>query len=499
MLDEPALAAFVSDLHAIRRLCGTWLTRCAEIASTVSDAPAADVIRSAGAVSRREASEYARRSEALADYDTLSDATRSGDLSSGAFDAITRAGGSLSDTDRTVFEEQLISAGAAERSGEMPPESFTRWVNGIADQVDTDRRARELADREAKSQAKTWTDQATGMTCLRAEFDEVRGTTIDKMLDDECRSILKRADKGTRQWSPNLRAEALYELIRRGATGETGPARYAGIILVDAHTAATGQLEAGGVCRLGPTDLPPSTAGRLLCDSTLRRVVLDTNGEVLDVGRKVRDATPAQRAALEALYGGCCWPGCDQPFRAIHIHHLHEWEHGGNTDLSNLRPLCVRHHHDVHEGGWTMQVLPGNRVAYHRPDGSLWQTTDPPAVTDQHQRQRRRTASPNHQSKPVETNRDQATPRGAPTDTNPPAQAPDPNGAAPTATTTTTTPNPTTNDSSPTTSSSNPTADDSTPITDDSRPSTGTTTPAAPRLRHRPRSRRRSTPATLPF
>ncbi len=486
MLDEPGLAAFVSDLHTMRRVCGTWLTRCAEIASSVSDAPAADVIRSAGAVSRREAAEYARRSEALADYDALSDATRSGDLSSGAFDAITRAGGSLSDDDRSVFEERLVSAGAAERSGEMPPESFTKWVNGIADQVDTDRRARELAAREAKSQAKTWTDASSGMTCLRAEFDEVRGTTIDKMLDDECRSILKRADKGTRQWSPNLRAEALYELMRRGATGESGPARYAGIIVVDADTAATGELADGGVCRLGPTDLPPTTAGRLLCDSTLRRVVLDTDGEVLDVGRKVRDATPAQRAALEALYGGCCWPGCDQPFRATHIHHLHEWEHGGPTDLSNLRPLCVRHHHDVHEGGWTMQVLPGNRVAYHRPDGSLWQTTNPPATADQHQRQRRRSPAPPHsEPSPADTNRDRAVPRGAPADTNPPAPAPDPNEAAPTATPTTTTPNTITNDSNP--------------ITDNSTPSTATTTPATSRPRHRPRSRRRSTPATLPL
>ena len=399
IFDEASLQAFVHDLHAIRRITDTWLTVAAELAPLVTDAPAADIIRSNGDTSRRQAERTARRSAALGDYGPLADATRRGDLPASSFDQITRAGQSLSDDDRSEFEQRLIDADAPARADEMPPESFARWANGIADDIDADRRARVLAEQEARSNARTWTDRTTGMTCLRAEFDEVRGTTIETMLDAECRSLVAKSD-GTRQWGPNLRADALFELLRRGATGESGPARYAGIVVVDADTAASGELAPGGVCRLGDIDLPPATAGRLLCDATLRRVVLGADGEVLDVGRKVRDATAAQRAALEALYGGCCWPGCDAPFRATHIHHLHEWEHGGPTDLGNLRPVCVRQHHAIHEGGWTMAVLPGNRVAFVRPDGSTWQTVDAPGVDASRQRRQQRRRPPTDRPPP---------------------------------------------------------------------------------------------------
>ena len=400
IFDEASLQAFVHDLHAMRRIADTWLTVAAELAPLVTDAPPADIIRSNGDTSRRQAERTARRSAALADYGPLADATRRGDLPASSFDQITRAGQSLSDDDRSEFEQRLVDADAPARADEMPPESFARWANGIAADVDGDRLARELAEQEARSEAKTWTDRTTGMTILRAEFDEVRGTTIETMLDDECRSLLRRDDGVDRTWSPKLRAEALFELLRRGATGESGPARYAGIVIVDAQTAATGQLGPGSVCRLGPTDLPPATAGRLLCDSTLRRVVLDASGEVLDVGRRVRDATAPQRAALEALYGGCSWPGCDQPFRATQIHHLHEWEHGGPTDLANLRPLCVRHHHDVHEGGWRLTVLPGNRVRFDRPDGSTWQIVDAPGADDSRRRRVSRQSTSTEHERP---------------------------------------------------------------------------------------------------
>jgi predicted restriction endonuclease len=50
-----------------------------------------------------------------------------------------------------------------------------------------------------------------------------------------------------------------------------------------------------------------------------------------------------------------------QPFHHCSIHHIDYWENGGPTDLDNLIPLCSRHHHKAHEGGWKLSLNPNNR------------------------------------------------------------------------------------------------------------------------------------------
>ncbi|KAA9379253.1 DUF222 domain-containing protein [Microbispora cellulosiformans] len=64
---------------------------------------------------------------------------------------------------------------------------------------------------------------------------------------------------------------------------------------------ATGQL------------LPASSVHRLARTSTLVRIVMDAAGQVLDMGRKVRLATPAQRRAVFARYATCWVDGCPLP------------------------------------------------------------------------------------------------------------------------------------------------------------------------------------------
>ena len=42
-------------------------------------------------------------------------------------------------------------------------------------------------------------------------------------------------------------------------------------------------------------------------------------------------------------------------------HHIQYWENGENTDMANLVPLCPRHHHAAHEGGWKLRMNPNTR------------------------------------------------------------------------------------------------------------------------------------------
>ena len=100
--------------------------------------------------------------------------------------------------------------------------------------------------------------------------------------------------------------------------------------------------------RFGP--VAPSTIERLLCDCNLGGVRLDERGEVLDLGRRSRTPSTAQRRAVLVRDQHCQHPGCRAPAQWCDVHHLVEWEHGGTTDLANLVLLCRRHHVGVHEG-----------------------------------------------------------------------------------------------------------------------------------------------------
>ena len=117
--------------------------------------------------------------------------------------------------------------------------------------------------------------------------------------------------------------------------------------------------------------LPVEVIRRLCCDGSLVPIWLASDLEVLAVGRQCRLATRAQRRALRAMYRTCCLPGCTVGFDHCRIHHVTFWEHSGPTDLDNLVPICERHHHLVHEGGWTLDLHPGRRITLHRPDGTV--------------------------------------------------------------------------------------------------------------------------------
>jgi hypothetical protein len=98
---------------------------------------------------------------------------------------------------------------------------------------------------------------------------------------------------------------------------------------------------------VGPIDR--DTALRLACDAAVGRVIMRGRSEVLDVGRRTREPTPALRRALNARDRTCVEPGCDAPAEWCDAHHRVHWIHGGATDLDNLELRCRRHHIAQHQ------------------------------------------------------------------------------------------------------------------------------------------------------
>ncbi|MFN8025316.1 MAG: DUF222 domain-containing protein [Acidimicrobiia bacterium] len=115
--------------------------------------------------------------------------------------------------------------------------------------------------------------------------------------------------------------------------------------------------------------VPVSTIERLVCEACVGWIVIDRHREVLDMGRRSRTVTPAQRRAVVVRDEHCQHPGCRAAADWCDVHHLVEWEWGGATDLDNLVLLCRRHHVAVHEGRRRLvpdRSVPGERFRVER-------------------------------------------------------------------------------------------------------------------------------------
>ena len=116
--------------------------------------------------------------------------------------------------------------------------------------------------------------------------------------------------------------------------------------------------------------LSMSQLARLLCDSSIARVVLSATGEVLDVGREKRLFTPAQTRAVVARDRTCRYPGCSDTLAHGQIHHALPWQAGGKTNLANAILLCWHHHALVHRDMISIRHHDGGFV-FTRADGAV--------------------------------------------------------------------------------------------------------------------------------
>lgn len=109
--------------------------------------------------------------------------------------------------------------------------------------------------------------------------------------------------------------------------------------------------------------VPPSLAAKILCDGVIRVANQDANGEILNLGRKHRLFTPAQRRAIAVRDRQCRAPGCSAPVRWCEVHHALQWNEGGPTDVRHGLLLCSFHHHEVHRG--RLALINGSSGRWH--------------------------------------------------------------------------------------------------------------------------------------
>jgi Domain of unknown function (DUF222) len=345
----------------------------ARLAAEGGEAPAV-VLAGGGRRVRRDAEAAAERGTVCARMPAVANALADGTIGAGHVDAIVKAARQLDDDDASgalaEHAEALVNAAVS-----MTPELFDREVSDLARSLSGDgglsRHERLRRDRNVRR----WVDKHSGMckTLLSLDpLDDAKVWTAFNAAVAAARAANQHDDERT--WD-QLQADAIVDHItRRGAsdsqTGGGAPQGAEVSVLIDLAA-----LLNGGDARVAETadgqPLPVETIRRLCCDGCVVPVWLGGDLEVLAVGRHCRLATRAQRRALRAMYRTCAFPDCTVGFEHCRIHHVTFWERFGLTDLDNLIPLCERHHHWVHEGGWTLQLHPGRRITLHRPDGIL--------------------------------------------------------------------------------------------------------------------------------
>lgn len=124
--------------------------------------------------------------------------------------------------------------------------------------------------------------------------------------------------------------------------------------------------------------LSPESLRMLACDAAVIPIVMNGKGQPLDVGRATRTIPDGLRRAVAARDRGCARPGCGRPGSWCEVHHIREWENGGETSLGNCVMLCRQCHRLIHHAGWDVRIRDGLPEFY------------PPAWIDPDRRPRRR-------------------------------------------------------------------------------------------------------------
>jgi hypothetical protein len=220
-------------------------------------------------------------------------------------------------------------------------------------------------------------EEPSGMVRLHARLDPVTAAPIKAAIESLVSEALRRrADGATRlatsdkldpidgrctpvlddlRTIPQLQADALADLARHtlGCTAIPESAKTTVVVRIDLDALRDGLGEASvdGLDRR----ISAAAARRLAADAELIPAVLGSDSVPLDLGRRRRLFTAAQRIALAERDGGCA--SCGRNIAYVDAHHIDWWERDtGPTDLDNGVMLCSFCHHTVHREGWGIRA-----------------------------------------------------------------------------------------------------------------------------------------------
>jgi hypothetical protein len=369
----------LSDIRNLR----SWLDFLqSQVVASLSDRdsvmPEVELIRESG-LSTSDVRKVMSRTETIGSVPVFGEALAEGNVTSAHVDALSNGLKILGEQSEKLIErapELLVTAQT------MTADEFTKFVRRTAQTLTDDGGVSRFEKQRRQTFLRHWVD-AEGMTNLFGKFDPERGSIVAALLDAGVEALFHSGDSevpiecdSSIEPNDHRRALALVALLQSRPDGLTGialggsscdrPARAEIVVHIDYELLAGGagerQIGAERTCRtLNGSELSVETIRRLACEAEIIPLVLDGKSVPLDVGKSKRLATTYQRRALAAVHETCAIDGCSVKFSHCEPHHIDYWENGGATDFNNLVPLCSRHHHAAHEGGWKLSLDPETR------------------------------------------------------------------------------------------------------------------------------------------
>ena len=387
-----------------------------------------DVVAKASKSSLMHAERLRERADTCSGIPELGAALSDGATTGDRIDTVVRATAGLSESERAAVAKHGERLALA--AGEQTATGFRKTVERVVAQARTDDGLARLARQRRQARLRWWLD-ADGMWNLAGKFDPATGARMEGRLRNQINRIRAGGIPDTCPTDPvdmqqHLAALALAELVgvrdtdtshdtshdsaddaagsddiagsgpRRtggpsgggssgsesgGGVPSTGggprPAPIGGggfpdvTVIIDERTLREGHKREGSIVDigLGNFGLPVETIRRWACIGSITPVVVSADGVRLLLGRETRLANRAQRRALRVLYRTCAL--CETPFDHCQVHHVDWYTLGGNTDIDDLLPLCSRHHHLVHEGGWVLHLAPDRTLTITKPGNNI--------------------------------------------------------------------------------------------------------------------------------
>jgi hypothetical protein len=188
-----------------------------------------------------------------------------------------------------------------------------------------------------------------GAVVVDGRLDPVGGETLLTAVA----ALAAPRDAHDERTGEQRRADALVALAQRSLDdgdlpGVAGERPHVTVVVDLATMQGREEAPAASLDRLGR--VCGESARRVACDANLTRVLTRGGSQPLDVGRRHRVVTPAQRKALAVRDRGCI--GCGAPAGWCQAHHVTHWADGGATDLDNLVLVCHPCHRTIHHHRW---------------------------------------------------------------------------------------------------------------------------------------------------